>query len=62
MVACFVLNIAIVLALRQIMAFANKRRDAEYGTANVLTAEGTEDVLASLDETDGQNKSIRYSL
>ena len=59
MIACFVLNIAIVLALRQIMAFANKRRDAEYGLADVLTAEGAEDALPQLDETDWQNKSIR---
>lgn len=62
MIACFVINIAIVLALRQIMAVANKRRDAEYGTADVLTAESAEDALAQLDETDWQNKSIRYSL
>ena len=62
MIACFVLNIAIVLALRQVMAFANKKRDAEYGTVDVLGGEGAEDTLAQLDETDWQNKSIRYSL
>lgn len=62
MIACFVLNIAIVLALRQIMAHANKKRDAEHGAANVLSAEVAEDALAQLDETDWQNKDIRYSL
>ena len=62
MIACFVLNITIVLALRQIMAFANKKRDAEYGAADVVTGEDGEDALAQLDETDWQNKSIRYSL
>lgn len=62
MIACFVLNIAIIIALRQIMAYANKRRNAEYGAADILTAEGAEDALAQLDETDWQNKTIRYSL
>lgn len=44
------------------MALWNKRRDAEYGTADVLAGDGAEDALAQLDETDWKNKSIRYSL
>ncbi|KAL2417683.1 putative transporter [Exophiala dermatitidis] len=62
MIACFVLNIAIVLAIRQIMAWWNKKRDREMGSANILNAESAEDVLVALDETDWENKAIRYSL
>ena len=62
MIACFVLNIAIILSLRQIMAFTNRKRDREFGASDVLTGEEGEDALAQLDETDWQNKSIRYSL
>lgn len=62
MIACFVLNITIVMMLRQIMAMANKKREVEYGSADVLSAEGGEDALMHVDETDFQNKSIRYSL
>lgn len=62
MIACFVLNITIVMALRQIMATANKKRDAEHGSADILSAEDAEDALVHLDETDFQNKNIRYSV
>ncbi|KEF53541.1 uncharacterized protein A1O9_10516 [Exophiala aquamarina CBS 119918] len=62
MITCFVLNIAIVLTMRQIMALWNKKRDQELDSADVLNAESAEDVLVELDETDWENKTIRYSL
>lgn len=62
MIACFVLNIVIIITMRQIMAWWNKKRDQELGFTNVLNAESAEDVLVELDETDWENKAIRYSL
>lgn len=62
MIACFVLNIVIIITMRQIMAWWNKKRDQELGPTNVLNAESAEDVLVELDETDWENKAIRYSL
>lgn len=44
------------------MAWWNKKRDQELGFTNVLNAESAEDVLVELDETDWENKAIRYSL
>ncbi|KAL1871015.1 hypothetical protein Plec18167_007323 [Paecilomyces lecythidis] len=64
MIACFVLNIAIIMIIRQLMAWWNTKRDRELGTSNIVIGEGGEDAPAQLelDETDWQNKSIRYSL
>lgn len=62
MIACFVLNIVIIITMRQIMAWWNKKRDQELGFTNVLNAESAEDILVELDETDWENKAIRYSL
>lgn len=60
MIACFVLNVVIIISMRQIMARWNTKR--EQSTGNV--AEASEDALAmlALDETDWENKAIRYSL
>ena len=64
MIACFVLNIAIILTMRQLMAWWNRKRDEEVGHDNIIMGEAAEDSLVQLelDETDWQNKSIRYSL
>ncbi|OQV01244.1 hypothetical protein CLAIMM_06635 isoform 1 [Cladophialophora immunda] len=65
MIACFVLNIAIVLAMRQLMAWWNRKRDQEMGQEGiVMRGEAAADALEQLelDETDWQNKQIRYSL
>ncbi|RMZ85216.1 hypothetical protein DV738_g460, partial [Chaetothyriales sp. CBS 135597] len=65
MVACFCGNIAIIMTIRQIMAFANRKRDREYGRprSSFSEAAGGEELdLEELDETDWQNKSIRYAL
>lgn len=64
MIACFVLNIVIVLTMRQIMAWWNKKRDQELGRDNIMMGEHAEDAFEQLelDETDWQNKNIRYSL
>ncbi|KAK5557124.1 hypothetical protein LTR46_004935 [Exophiala xenobiotica] len=64
MIACFVLNIVIVLAMRQIMAWWNRKRDQEMDRDNIMIGEHPEDALEQLelDETDWENKNIRYSL
>ncbi|KAK5027863.1 hypothetical protein LTS07_006738 [Exophiala sideris] len=64
MIACFVLNIVIILTMRQIMAAWNKKRSQGMGQENILMGDEAEDALAQLelDETDWQNKNIRYSL
>lgn len=64
MIACFVLNIAITMTMRQLMARWNRKRDQELENADIRTGETAEDGLArlGLDETDWQNKDIRYSL
>ncbi|KAL6249305.1 hypothetical protein RBB50_003158 [Rhinocladiella similis] len=64
MIACFVLNIAIILTMRQLMAWWNRKRDQERGHDNVMTGEAAENAFEQLelDETDWQNKNIRYSL
>ncbi|CCT65215.1 related to DAL5-Allantoate and ureidosuccinate permease [Fusarium fujikuroi IMI 58289] len=61
MVACFVLNIAIIISMRQIMAKWNNQRNQEYGPKPVsdgLILEHGRQV--DLDETDWENKDIRY--
>ncbi|KAK5400839.1 hypothetical protein LTR06_011191 [Exophiala xenobiotica] len=58
----FVLNIVIILTMRQTVAWWNEKRDQELGSVEVLSAESAEDVLVELDETNWENKSIRYSL
>ncbi|KAG4274469.1 hypothetical protein FPRO04_09427 [Fusarium proliferatum] len=63
MVACFVLNIAIIISMRQIMAKWNNQRNQEYGpkpVSNGLILEHGRQV--DLDETDWENKDIRYCL
>ncbi|KAF5703588.1 DAL5-Allantoate ureidosuccinate permease [Fusarium globosum] len=63
MVACFVLNITIIISMRQIMAKWNNQRDQEYGpkpVSNGLILEHGRQV--DLDETDWENKDIRYCL
>ncbi len=64
MIACFVLNITIVLAMRQLMAFWNKKRDREFGTEAHSAGLAVEEVVSQgvADETDWKNKHIRYSL
>ncbi|RMD41179.1 hypothetical protein DV735_g3944, partial [Chaetothyriales sp. CBS 134920] len=65
MVACFAMNIVIIISIRQIMAYVNHKRDREYGRiGSSFSAEagGEELDLEELDETDWQNKAIRYSL
>ncbi|EKD15036.1 uncharacterized protein L3040_003764 [Drepanopeziza brunnea f. sp. 'multigermtubi'] len=67
MVACFVLNPVLVMVLRQVMDFTNKKRDREAAGTDTLSRENvaeTEGALAQieLDETDWQNKRIRYEL
>lgn len=64
MIACFVLNVAIIMIMRQLMARWNKRRDQRFGAEASLSGQAIEDSAApiDLDETDWENKSIRYSL
>ncbi len=64
MIACFVLNIAIVLTMRQLMAWWNRKREQEMGHDNIMMGEAAENAFEQLelDETDWQNKNIRYSL
>ncbi|KAJ5765471.1 major facilitator superfamily domain-containing protein [Penicillium odoratum] len=64
MIACFVLNVAIIMIMRQLMERWNKRRDQEFGAGASLSGQAIEDSAAQidLDETDWENKSIRYSL
>lgn len=64
MIACFVLNIAIILTMRQLMAWWNGKRDQERGQDNIVMGEAAENAFEQLelDETDWQNKNIRYSL
>jgi ACS family allantoate permease-like MFS transporter len=64
MIACFVLNITIILVMRQLMAKWNKKRDQEHGAEVSSDGQAVEDGAAQpeLDETDWENKSIRYSL
>ena len=64
MIACFVLNIAIILTMRQLMAWWNRKRDNEMGHENIIVGEAAENSFEQLelDETDWQNNSIRYSL
>lgn len=64
MIACFVLNVAIVLTMRQLMAWWNQKRDQEMGDDNIMMGEAAENAyeMLELDETDWENKNIRYSL
>lgn len=63
MIACFVLNMAIVLTMRELMAYWNRKRDREMGLENITTADGDAALeQVELDETDWRNKHIRYSL
>lgn len=64
MIACFVLNVAIIMIMRQLMARWNKRRDQRFGAEASLSGQAIEDNAAQidLDETDWENKSIRYFL
>lgn len=64
MIACFVLNVTIVMIMRQLMARWNKKRNREQGAEISSDGQAVEDSAAQLhlDETDWQNKSIRYSL
>ncbi|KAJ6085393.1 major facilitator superfamily domain-containing protein [Penicillium canescens] len=64
MIACFVLNVMIIIIMRQLMARWNKKRDQESGTEASSSGQAVEDsaVQLDLDETDWENKSIRYSL
>lgn len=63
MIACFVLNIVIVIALRQLMARWNKKRNQEAGIGlNDINPEANRDTTLDFDETDWGNKDIRYSL
>ncbi|KAJ9482476.1 hypothetical protein VN97_g10948 [Penicillium thymicola] len=64
MIACFVLNVAIIMIMRQLMARWNKRRDQRLGAEASLSGQAIEDNAAQidLDETDWENKSIRYFL
>ncbi|KAH8689921.1 major facilitator superfamily domain-containing protein [Talaromyces proteolyticus] len=64
MIACFVLNVTIIIVMRQLMARWNKKRDQEFGAETSSSGQAVEDIAAQLglDETDWENKSIRYSL
>ena len=64
MLACFVLNIVIIIIMRQLMARWNTKRDQRYGVETVTGGQAVEDnaTQINLDETDWENKSIRYSL
>lgn len=52
------------MVMRQLMAKWNKKRDQEYGAEAGSDGQAVEDGAAQpeLDETDWENKSIRYSL
>lgn len=64
MIACFVLNGVIISIMRQLMARWNSKRDQEFGAEASSGGQVVEDSAnqLSLDETDWENKSIRYSL
>ncbi len=65
MITCFVLNVFVMVGLRQTMDYANRKRDREQGTrAHQLEAEIVEGNVAELqiDETDWENKEMRYEL
>lgn len=64
MIACFVLNFTIIMIMRQLMAKWNKKRDQEHGVEASSDEQAVEDSAAQLDldETDWENKNIRYSL
>ncbi|CAI7631087.1 unnamed protein product [Penicillium pancosmium] len=64
MIACFVLNFTIIMIMRQLMAKWNKKRDQEHGVETSSDEQAIEASAAQLDldETDWENKYIRYSL
>jgi MFS transporter, ACS family, allantoate permease len=66
MIACFVLNVTIIIVMRQLMARWNKKRDQEFGAETSTRRQALEgnatQLNLNLDETDWENKSIRYSL
>ncbi|KAF5531557.1 DAL5-Allantoate ureidosuccinate permease [Fusarium napiforme] len=63
MVACYVLNIAIVASKRQIMVRWNKQRNQQHGAEAVSNGHILEHAgQADLDETDWEDQEIRYSL
>jgi hypothetical protein len=63
MVACYVLNIVIVISMRQIMARWNRQRNQQHGAEAVPNGHILEHAgQADLDETDWENQEIRYSL
>ncbi|GAM43986.1 hypothetical protein TCE0_060r19239 [Talaromyces pinophilus] len=66
MIACFVLNVTIIIVMRQLMARWNKKRDQEFGAETSTSGQALEgnatQLNLNLDETDWENKSIRYSL
>lgn len=64
MISCFILNATIIIIMRQLMAKWNKKRNQEFGAETGSSGQAVEDSAAQLDldETDWENKSIRYSL
>ncbi|CAO2651720.1 Nn.00g000030.m01.CDS01 [Neocucurbitaria sp. VM-36] len=64
MIACFVLNISIIMTIRQVMAWWNYKRDKALESSNTRTVEDAANANAheERDETDWQNKAIRYAL
>ena len=69
MIACFALSVAITLVLRQTMVYMNKKKDRSYGAAinEIQVIEGGDIVKGTveelqIDETDWNNKDMRYLL